>query len=176
MTLVEKLHEIHASLTAAGLRHAFGGAIALAYCTLEPRGTRDLDVNIFTDASNAEAALAALPGGVKATKKDLALILRDGQARVWWDDTPIDLFLNNHAFHETVADAVRWVPLGGRDVPVLDCVSLTVFKALFNRTKDWADLEAVAEADPDSLRAGTLAVARLIGDDDQIVARLRSLV
>lgn len=175
MTLVEKLHSIHASLTAAGLRHAFGGAIALAYCTLEPRGTRDLDVNIFTDASNAAGALAALPGGVKATKKDLDLILRDGQARVWWDDTPIDLFLNNHSFHETVADAVRWVPLGGRDVPVLDCVSLTVFKALFNRTKDWADLEAVAEADPDSLRAGTLAVARLVGDDE-IVARLRALV
>lgn len=176
MILVEKLHAIHQSLTEAGLRHAFGGAIALAYCTLEPRGTRDLDVNVFTDAANAARAVEALPAGVVATSKDVAVILRDGQTRLWWDDTPIDLFLNNHPFHETVADAVRWVPLGGRDVPVLDCISLTVFKAMFNRTKDWADLEAVAEADPDSLRAGTAAVAGLIGDEDEIVVRLRSLV
>src|SRR5262249_41808856 len=42
--LAERLIAIHDSLDAAGVPHAFGGAIALAYCTEEPRGTRDLDV------------------------------------------------------------------------------------------------------------------------------------
>jgi hypothetical protein len=45
--LAERLLEVHAALSEAKLAHAFGGAIALAYCTEEPRGTRDLDVNVF---------------------------------------------------------------------------------------------------------------------------------
>ncbi len=59
--LIDKLFAVHDSLTAASLAHAFGGAIALAYCTEEPRGTRDLDVNIFSDSSHAATVLAALP-------------------------------------------------------------------------------------------------------------------
>jgi hypothetical protein len=45
--LAQRLLAVHAALDDAGLPHAFGGAIALAYCTLEPRGTRDIDVNVF---------------------------------------------------------------------------------------------------------------------------------
>ena len=59
--LGERLLAVHDSLTDAALPHAFGGAIALAYCTEEPRGTRDLDVNVFVDPLRAEEALSALP-------------------------------------------------------------------------------------------------------------------
>ena len=38
-----------------------GGAIALAYCTLDPRGTRDLDFNVFVGAERAREVFAALP-------------------------------------------------------------------------------------------------------------------
>ena len=50
-TLVEKVLALSEALTAAGVDHAFGGAIALAYCTEDPRGTRDVDVNAFAPAS-----------------------------------------------------------------------------------------------------------------------------
>jgi len=173
--LVDKLFVIHDALTEAGLAHAFGGAIALAYCTVEPRGTRDLDVNIFTDAANAERALAAMPERVKVTPKNLAAVLRDGQDRLMWDDTPIDVFLNNVPFHEAVAEGVVWVPLAGREVPVLDCASLVVFKALFNRTKDWADIEAVAERSPAQVEAAAVAVAELVGEDDPACERLAEI-
>lgn len=174
--LVDKLFVIHDALAEAGLAHAFGGAIALAYCTDEPRGTRDLDVNIFTDASNAERALAALPSAVKVTPENVAKVLRDGQDRLDWDGTPIDVFLNNAPFHDAVAEGVVWVPLAGREVPVLDCASLVVFKALFNRTKDWADIEAVAARSPAQVEAAAVAVATLVGEGDPACERLAEIV
>jgi hypothetical protein len=173
--LVRKLFAIHDALTAAGLAHAFGGAIALAYCTEEPRGTRDLDLNIFTASSQAKTALAALPDGVSVTAADIDTVVREGQARLWWDDTPIDVFLNNHPFHDKVAGDVTWVPLESRKVPVLDCASLVVFKALFNRTRDWADIEAVSEGSPGDIGKAAEAIEEMLGPDDPIYRRLVSL-
>ena len=173
--LVTKLFSIHDSLTEAGLAHAFGGAIALAYCTEEPRGTRDLDLNIFTDSSRAETALAALPAGVSVSAGDIDAVVQKGQTRLWWDDTPIDVFLNNHPFHDAVAGGVIWVPLERREIPVLDCASLVVFKALFNRTRDWADIEAVSERSPGAIEKAAAAIEEMLGTDGAIYRRLVSL-
>lgn len=174
--LVEKLFTIHDALTDAGLAHAFGGAIALAYCVEEPRGTRDLDVNIFIDASEAESVLASLPGGVRVRKKDVAQVTRDGQARLWWDDTPIDVFLNNVPLHDAVASSVVWVSLEGRDIPVLDCASLAIFKAFFDRPKDWADLDAISIATPEDIEEAADTIADLVGESDPAVEKLKALV
>lgn len=174
--LVDKLHAIHDSLTAESIPHAFGGALALAYCVEEPRGTRDLDVNIFVDASEAASVVAALPKGVKAPKKDIEKLKRDGQARLEWDGVPIDVFLNNLPLHESVAASVVWVPLQGRDVPMLDCASLAVFKAFFDRTRDWADLEEIAVATPEDIEEAIATIAELVGESDQACARLASIL
>lgn len=173
--LVEKLFAIHDSLTEAGLAHAFGGAIALAYCVEEPRGTRDLDVNIFVDASEAESVLASLPRKVRIRKKDIAKVKRDGQARLDWDGTPIDVFLNNIPLHDAVAASIVWVRLEGRDIPVLDCASLVIFKAFFDRTKDWADIEAIAIATPEDIEGAATTIADLVGEDDPAVEKLKAL-
>jgi hypothetical protein len=174
--LVEKLFAIHDSLAEASIAHAFGGAIALAYCTEEPRGTRDLDVNIFADSAKAELVLARMPEGVRVTSGDIAKVRRDGQARLDWDGVPIDVFLNNVPLHQAVAAAVVWVPLAGRDIPVLDCASLAIFKAFFDRTKDWADLEAIAQATPEDIDAAAATIAELVGPDDPAVRRLEGLI
>jgi hypothetical protein len=174
--LVDKLFAIHDSLTGAGLAHAFGGAIALAYCVEEPRGTRDLDVNIFVDASEAESVLASMPGAVRVRKKDIAKVKRDGQARLDWDGTPIDVFLNNLPLHDAVAASVVWVRLEGRDVPVLDCASLVIFKAFFDRTRDWADIEAVAETTPEDIEEAAATIANLMGEDDPAHRRLEAFL
>ena len=174
--LVDKLFAIHDSLTAASIPHAFGGAIALAYCVEEPRGTRDLDVNIFVDAAKAEETLACLPSGVKVTAEDVAKVRRDGQARLDWDGVPVDVFLNNVPLHEVIAGEVVWVLLEGRDVPVLDCASLAIFKAFFDRTKDWADMEAIAQATPEDIDIAAAMISDLVGPDDPAVKRLESLI
>jgi hypothetical protein len=174
--LIDKLFAIHDALAGAGLAHAFGGAIALAYCADEPRVTYDLEVRIFTDKTNAKRALVVLPDGVALTPANIKKALRDGKDRLRWDDTPIDVFLNNVPFHDAVAEGVVWAPLAGREVPVLDCASLVVFKALFNRTKDWADIEAVAERSPAQVEAAAVAVAELVGEDDPACERLAEIV
>lgn len=174
--LVERLHAVHDALAKAHLPHAFGGAIALAYCTAEPRGTRDLDVNIFTDAGNAREALSTLPPQVAVGEADIEAVIHNGQTRLWWDDTPIDVFLNNHPYHLEVAKGVRWVPLAGREIPVLDCAALIVFKAVFNRTKDWADIEAIIESGAEGPEQARESLAELLGDEDPTVKRLDSLI
>ncbi len=170
--LVDKLFAIHDALEAQSLPHAFGGAIALAYCVEEPRGTRDLDVNIFCDAGDAAKVLAGLPDGVKVSPEDIAAVERDGQTRLIWDGVPIDVFLNNLPLHEAVASAVVWVRLVGREIPVLDCASLVLFKSFFDRTKDWGDIEAVALATPEDIEAAAETLADLVGEDDPAFRRL----
>ena len=141
--LAENLLAVHDALTEAGLPHAIGGAIALGYCTVEPRGTRDLDVNVFVSQSRFREVVEALPDGVSVTPSDIALAEREGQVRLFWDEMPIDVFLNNVPFHKEVQKSVREVEFMGRTIPVIGCVSLAVFKAMFDRTQDWADIEAM---------------------------------
>jgi hypothetical protein len=119
--------------------------------------------------------LAALPEPVRVRKKDVVRVERDGQARLDWDGTPIDVFLNSLPLHEAVASAVVWVPLEGREAPVLDCASLVIFKAFFDRTKDLADLEAIALATPEDIEAAAATISDLVGPDDPAVLRLETL-
>lgn len=170
--LVDKLLAIHEALHDRAIPHAFGGAIALAYCVEEPRGTRDLDLNVFCDAGDAARVLAALPDGVRVGDADIEAVERDGQTRLFWDGVPVDVFLNNLPLHEAVAGAVVWVPLEGRQIPVLDCASLVIFKSFFDRTKDWADIEAVAVATPEDIETAAATLAELVGEDDAAYRRL----
>ena len=144
--LAERLIAVHDALADAGFPHAIGGAIALGYCTLEARGTKDLDVNVFVAPDRVREVFVALPPEVEVTALSLEQAERDGQVRIWWEQTPIDLFFNVLPFHSEVARNVRHVPFGDRTIPVLDCTALAVFKAMFERTRDWADIEAMVEA------------------------------
>ena len=173
--LVEKLFAIHDALQEHSLPHAFGGAIALAYCVEEPRGTRDLDVNIFCDAADAARVLGALPEGVRVGAADVEAVERRGQTRLMWDGVPVDIFLNNLPLHQAVASAVVWVPLQGRQVPMLDCASLVIFKSFFDRTRDRADIEAIASATPKDIEAALRTLANLVGEDDPAYRRLAAI-
>ena len=173
--LAQRLLAIDDALSQAGLAHAFGGAIALAYCTEEPRGTRDLDVNVFVAPDLAASVLAALPDGVARSPGELASAERDGQVRLWWQDTPIDIFLDVHPFHVEVARGVRRVPFAGRTVPVLGCTALAVFKMVLSRTKDWADIEEMIDVGAVDVVEARAWASRLLGPDDPAVARLAAL-
>jgi hypothetical protein len=173
--LAQRLIATHRALDAGAVPHAFGGAIALAYCTGEPRGTQDLDINIFLQSAAARVALAALPPEVTITERNRLQASETGQTRIWWETTPLDIFLNTHAFHEIVADRVRYVDFDSVRIPVLDCFSLAVFKAMFNRTKDWADLEQMAEVGELPVDSVIAEVASLLGNDDARIDRLSTL-
>jgi hypothetical protein len=174
--LADRLIAIHDALSQARLPHAFGGAIALAYCTEEPRGTRDLDVNVFVSPDLAKDVFTALPDGVAWSAAELSRTEADGQIRLWWQDTPIDIFLNVHRFHDEVAKGVREVPFAGRVVPVLGCTALAVFKTLLSRTKDWADIEEMVAMGGMSLEDALAWLVQIVGSDDPGVTRMRALV
>jgi len=144
--LGDQLLAVHEGLEAARIPHAIGGAIALGYCVLEPRGTRDVDVNVFVGPERAREVFAAMPAGVEFSGEQLDRAERDGQVRLRWGITPVDLFFSVLPFHDRVETHVRLVPFEGHTIPVLDCTGLLVFKAMFDRTQDWADIEAMAEA------------------------------
>lgn len=166
--LSELLFAVHDSLDGAGIPHAVGGAIALGYCTLDPRGTRDVDFNVFVRVDRAREVLAALPDQVEVDSERLERFERDGQVRLRSGATPVDLFLNVLPFHEHVARHIRLVPFEGRTIPILSCTALVVFKAMFDRTQDWADIEAMVEArsfDPDE---ATEWIREMLGDDRRI--------
>lgn len=175
MTLIDKIVAIHTALEAEHLRHGFGGALALAWCTQRARGTIDIDVNIFVAPAEAKRALSALPGGVSRTAADRRLLERDGQARLWWDDTPVDIFLNTTTYHDGVADRCRLEWFGGLHLPFLSCSDLAVFKAFFNRSKDWVDLEEMATAGTLDVDVVANTLADYLGPDDERIARLRTL-
>lgn len=173
--LIEKLFAVHDAFGAAGIPHAVGGAIALAFTTRNPRGTRDLDLNIFLAPDQADRVLGALPPEVVRGRADVEEIHRHGQVRLWWDQTPVDLFFNTLPLHEDVAEGKVMAPLAGREIPILDAASLVIFKVMFDRAKDWVDVEEILTHDPDAVAEALPKVAGLIGPDDPITRRLAGL-
>ena len=175
MTLTARIVALHAALDAAGVPHAFGGALALAWCTQRARGTIDIDVNIFVSHHSADEALDAMPDGVDVTEADRRAVAADGQTRLWWDGTPIDVFFNTAAFHEQAAGRRRVESFAGHVIPFLACRDIAVFKAFFNRTQDWADLERMAEAGTLDLESVIGVITTHLGADDPRIERLRRL-
>lgn len=172
MNLVERIVVLHEALDTADIPHAFGGALALAWCTKQARATIDIDVNLFIPTDAAETAFEALPSGVTVTAEDRTTVATDGQTRLWWGPTPIDVFFNTTPFHDEIAKRARHESFGGADIPFLACRDLAVFKAFFNRTRDWADLEAMADADALDAEAALGVLARYLGSDDERIDRL----
>jgi hypothetical protein len=169
----EKMVVLHEALARAGIQHAFGGALALAWCTQQARGTIDIDINLFLPPAEHDRVLAALPEPIATTDDNRTTIERDGQVRLFWDDNPVDLFFNTTPFHEAVAERVRWEPFAGQELPFLSCQDLAVFKVFCDRTKDWGDLEAMHEAGTLDVEHVLGVVVRYLGGDDARVERVR---
>lgn len=165
-SLPEKIVAIHERLTRVNVPHAFGGALALAYYA-EPRATIDVDLNLFVAPSaypdiGRELAKIGVSDGVEPE-----IVERDGQCRLQWGSTPIDLFFAYDALHDAMRRAVRSEPFGETRIPVLAPEHLLVCKAVFNRPKDWLDIEqmlvCVEDIDIEEVR---IWLDRIVGADD----------
>jgi hypothetical protein len=170
--LEDRLVAVHEGLSAVGIPHAIGGAIALGYCVLEARATQDVDVNVFVTPDRTKDVFRALPQEVTFSGLDVERAEREGQVRLWWDITPIDLFLNVLPFHADVQKNIRHVKLGEHTIPVLSCTGLAVFKAMFDRPRDWVDIEAMVEARAIDLDEAIRWVSEMAGPDSAEVAKL----
>lgn len=174
-TLAEKIVGLDAALDE--IPHAFGGAIALAYYA-EPRATIDIDLNLFVPVAQVErVADAFAPVGITLTSAVRAAIERDGQARADWDGTPVDLFFAYDAFHDAAAAACRRVPFSDTTIPILAADHLVVCKTVFDRPKDWVDIDAMLElATPIDVAEVLRWVGRIAGDDDPRYDRIAAVL
>lgn len=174
-SIVDKIFVISAALEDQRLSYALGGALALAFCTQRARGTIDIDVNVFVSQDEAARVLSSLCPPVSHSDEDLVPLRRDGQIRLWWETTPVDIFLDTTDFHLQAAQRRQFHDFGGRQIPFLGCSDLAVFKAFFNRTKDWADLEEMIAIGSLNVDQTLGVLVRYLGEDDDRVDRLRSL-
>ena len=179
MLFDEKIVAIESALIEAGIPHAFGGANALAYYGT-PRATADIDLNVFVPSSRASDVLAALAGLGAATSspKLVELIERDDQVRIFWEKTPIDLFFSHDPLHESSLERRRLVDFGEDAIHVLSAEDLMIYKAIFNREKDWRDIAEMIYAAETSLDFDYVRswLARIVGSDERQLARLERLV
>lgn len=176
MSLPDRIVALHQALVRAEVPHAFGGAIALAYWTQDPRGTSDIDVNVFVPATDNARVLSALPEGIATPAGTQETIARDGQIRLWWDETPVDLFFDYAGVHADAARHRRTVPFAGTQIPVLGPVELAVFKVMFDRTRDWADVEAMLAAGTLDTNALREALEPMLEPDDHRFTRLTDAI
>ena len=182
LVVLNRAVDIHERLSSAGIDCALGGALALAYHVDDPRGTSDIDVNVSVPASRAREVLDLLPADVPWSDETVTVIERDDQVRIMWPNPaglriPLDLFFMASDFHELVRMRTEVVPMLDASVRVLSATDLTVFKALFNRSKDWPDIESMLRAHDSTvdLDEAIKWVAATVGSGDPRAERLRSL-
>jgi hypothetical protein len=170
-SLPEKIVAIDETLVE--IPHAFGGALALAYYA-EPRATVDIDLNVFIPAAEARRLVAPLQRiGAALDNAVLSRATRDGQIQTTWDRTPLDIFLSYDPFHDAAKLATRTVPFTNTTIPILAAEHLVVCKAVFDRAKDWVDIDAIREAGTRIDSAEVIRwVQRIVGDDDPRFERI----
>ena len=179
MLLDEQIVAIEQVFGDAGIPHAFGGAQALAYYG-PIRATHDIDLNVFVSADHGKRVLEAL--GTLGAEIDnpglLVLIKRDEQVRVFWDGTPIDLYFSYDPLHVSSMERRRLVDFHGDSIHVLSAEDLMVYKATFNRPKDWADIAGMIFASPTPLDFGYVRnwLDRIDDEERQRLDRLERLI
>lgn len=143
--------EIDVALDAAGVRHAFGGALALAYYA-EPRGTVDVDINVGVPFESRSTLLSYLVSIGWHLNANSARALPSAGTRLhqFGETVVIDLFFAFDELHEVVLDRAVQRPFihsGVRhELRFLSAEDLTIFKMSFGRNKDWVDIEAMISA------------------------------
>jgi len=94
-----------------------------------------------------------------------------------WDATTIDLFFAYDRFHDAAARGRHLVPFGDATIPVLAAEHLVVCKAVYNRPRDWVDIDAMVAADAAVDVAEVLRwVGRIAGDDDPRYERVAAVL
>ena len=178
--VLARLIAVHGSLTEAGLDHAVGGALALATYVYPPRGTAGIDLNLTADPSDPARVLAALPRQVQIHPGAAEALRSDRQVRLWWRsadlDTPIDLFLPaSPMYHRLVVERAQPAVFLGTEIKVLTATDLMVFKMLFDRRKDWADVESLIRANAGDPAEAADWVAQIVGPNDPRLGKLREI-
>jgi hypothetical protein len=142
--LVALTCRIARGLEGEGVDYAIGGAIALGFHA-PPRGTHDIDLNLFVEADEARPALTVLADlGVELDLDSALSQCRErGDARGRLEGVRVDIFVNSVPLHPLAHARRKRVRLAGTPLWVLSAEDLVVLKLLFYRGKDIEDCRRV---------------------------------
>jgi hypothetical protein len=116
----------------------------LAYWA-QPRGTLDVDVTLFLPKDKPSEVVWLLQDiGCEISASAAVSSLREHSfCRAELDGYRVDVFVPMTPFYEQARLRRKRVVLGQRTALVWDAETLTVFKMMFFRRKDLADVEAI---------------------------------
>lgn len=181
LPLDDKIIRIAHALDDAACPYAFGGAIALAYYAA-PRGTENIDLNLFVPPDEAAKPLAHLTRlGISqgAPSEDVNQGERPKeQLELRWDHTPVQIFLAYDPFHESCRARARSVPFADESICVLSGEDIAIFKTIYDREKDRTDVREVLLSLGESFDAKYVQVwlERILGKADPRTLRFEDAV
>ncbi|KAJ3159061.1 hypothetical protein HDU86_001960 [Geranomyces michiganensis] len=142
-------------LDRAQMPYAIGGALSFSFWAV-PRTTFAVDFNYFTVPDDAGQMLKAIEEHAPITD-EYGVVLKstaipcDGPIiRFWWKGTKIEAFGPTiPVFSQQALERARRVNVLGTSLSVLSAEAIAVFKLIFGRPKDWVDLQALIDSNPD---------------------------
>ena len=169
--IAEAASRIGQALERARVDYAIGGALALGIHGAL-RATRDVDVNVFCEPAQLSQVFAALSAvGVKLNEETAREeAATEGWFSGWLDAVRIDVFVPSIDFSWEAARRRVQRPFAGTPLWFLSAESLCIFKLLFFRTKDLADLEQLVRTTPLDRLWVKETISSMMGSDDPRVA------
>ncbi len=176
---VQAAAEIGAKLTERGIDYAVGGALALGCWTAHPRATIDADINLFIPPDDTDHCLNLMReiGCEFDWAAASATLHSHGYCRARYRERQIDFFLPLTDFHDQARRRRVEIKFQHSAVHVLDAESICVFKLMFFRLQDLADVEALLRAQGDKFDRCWVEhqIEQLFGSHDPRLARWREL-
>ncbi len=138
---LEVADKLASRLESLGSDYAFGGAIALAFW-INPRATVDVDVTLFLDPTKPTSVLQCLSqlGCDFDLERSVSLLREYSFCHAKLDGRQVDVFLPNTPFYEAARSRRVRRRLIETDAWVWDAATLSVFKLMFFRQKDFVDV------------------------------------
>ncbi len=166
-------------LAAREIRYAIGGALALGVAGV-PRGTKDVDVNVFCSPSENGKVIDALASIGIHIERDAAIAraARDGMFVGDWDGMRIDVFVPSIPFSDEAERTRMQVTVDGWTGSFLSPEAIAIFKLLFFRIKDLGDLTQLVAVRRDALDHAYIRgwLVTMMGEDDERVRRWDDIV
>ena len=173
-----------ATLLARALQHAqipyaIGGAIAYGVWG-DPRGTMDVDINLFVTHDAFPNALDVLiDAGVEFEWRRALQADLDGDVIIgWFNGVRIDCFTPSIPFAWEANETAVCITGESGSARYLSAEATCVFKLLFFRPKDLLDVEKVVAVQREQLNVGYVRrwLVEMMGEEDERVAALDRMI
>ncbi|MBI3891995.1 MAG: nucleotidyltransferase [Candidatus Wallbacteria bacterium] len=150
--LIHLAVQLTRALEDAAIEYAIGGALALSVWG-RPRGTEDIDIAVFVPETGLERVLAVFRGA----GADVDTGICHWQMKNWRhaeiEFLPfiIDLFVPDFELYDWAHPRRRRVEMGGQLMSFWSAEDVLLFKLLFFRLKDKADIDSLMRVQRENL-------------------------